>query len=83
MPLLVSLRACSGNVDYSSTVGSVATVYISVPADRAYGGKVETNASGRVTVINAITDAETAIPARTRVQIVDLIDETTVLVRPS
>jgi hypothetical protein len=73
----------SGNVDYASTIGLVGTVYIDVPANRQSGGKIETTASGRVSVINAITDAETHIAVRTRVEIVDVVDATTLLVRPA
>lgn len=73
----------SGNVDYASTIGSIGTVYIGVAAERKTGGKIETTASRRVSVINAITDAETAIPVRSRVEIIDVIDATTVLVRPA
>jgi hypothetical protein len=72
----------SGNVDYSSAVGSIGTVYIGIPAERKSGGKIEATASGRVSVVNAITDAESPIPARTRVEVVDVVDATTVLVRP-
>ena len=73
----------SGNVDYASTVGSIGTVYISVPADKQSGGKIETTASGRVSVISAITDTAAPIAVRTRVEIVDVVDATTVLVRPA
>ncbi len=73
----------SGNADYSTAVGSVGTVYLSIPPNRSSGGKVELTASGRVTVVNAITDSEAAIPSRTRVEISALVDPTTVLVIPS
>jgi len=72
-----------GNVDYSTAVGSVGTVYLSIPPNRSSGGKVELTASGRVSIVSAITDSEAGIDSRTRVEITAMVDPTTVLVRPS
>jgi len=72
-----------GNIDYSTAVGSIGMVYLSIPANRANGGKVELTASGRVSVVSAITDGESAITSGTRVEIAAMVDPTTVLVRPS
>ena len=72
----------SGNLDYKSAVGSTGTVYVSVPPNRSGAGKIELTISGRVTVVSALTNREEAIPSKSRVEVVDLIDSTTVLVEP-
>lgn len=73
----------SGNLDYASSVGSTGTVYVTIPGNRSGSGKVELTISGRVTVISALTDREEPIPAKRRVEVLDLIDATTVLVEPA
>ncbi len=73
----------AGNVDYQSAVGSVGTVYLTVPASRAGTGKVELAISGRVSVISAQTDAEHDLRAGARARVVDLIDSSTVRVEPA
>ena len=73
----------SGNLDYESTVGSIGTVYVTVPASRASGGKIEATASGRVSIVSAITESEEPIVTRTRVEILSVVDASTVLVRPA
>ncbi len=70
----------SGNVDYRSTIGTVGTVYLSIPPARVGSGKVELSASGSVTIVDAFTDDDAAIAAKTRIRVTDLIDHSTVLV---
>lgn len=70
----------SGNVDYQSTVGSTGSVYLTIPAQRAGAGKVEVTASGRVSVVSALTDDQQDIPSQTRIRITEVVDATTVLV---
>ncbi|MEM7286847.1 MAG: hypothetical protein AAF480_10890 [Actinomycetota bacterium] len=72
--------ASSGNVDYSSTIGATGSVYLTVPANRSGQGKVEVTASGRVSVVNALTDDEADIASSSRVRVTGVIDPTTVLV---
>lgn len=70
----------SGNVDYRTTVGTAGSVYLQVPENRSGRGKVEVTASGRLSIIGAVTDDEAAIAANTRIKIVDVLDSSTVLV---
>jgi hypothetical protein len=70
----------SGNVDYRSTIDSVGTVYLSVPPHRSGSGKVELSATGSLTILDALTDDDNAITSKTRVRVIDLIDNSTVLV---
>lgn len=73
----------SGNLNYSSTVGSTGIVYLTVPPLRSGSGKVELNVSGRISVVSAVSDAEQPIPAKTRVRVTELIDQSTVRVEPA
>lgn len=70
----------SGNIDYGTTVGEIGSVYLTVPPNRSGAGKVEVNASGRVSIVSALTDDEADINARTRIRILEVIDQSTVLV---
>ena len=70
----------SGNVDYATSIGTNGSVYLKVPASRAGRGKVEINASGRMSIVGAITDDEAEITSNTRVRITEVIDSSTVLV---
>ncbi len=70
----------SGNVDYTSAVGTLGNVYLTVPPNRSGAGKVEVHASGRMSIVAALTDDEAELGANTRVRIVESLDPATVLV---
>lgn len=70
----------SGNVDYGTSLGATGSVYLKIPAGRTGRGKVEVNASGRVSIVGALTDDETDIASNTRIRIIEVIDSSTVLV---
>lgn len=70
----------SGNVDYKTTVGSTGSVYLTIPASRESSGKIEVTASGRVSIVNAITDDGSEIAANSRIRITEVLDNSTVLV---
>lgn len=70
----------SGNVDYRTSVGTTGSVYLKVPAQRNGRGKVEVSASGRVSIVGAQTDDDQDITASTRIRIVEVLDQSTVLV---
>ena len=69
-----------GNLDYSTSVGSVGSVYVPVPANRAGPGKVELTVSGRITVVSAMTDSTEELTSKTRVRVVEHLGASTVLV---
>ena len=73
----------SGNIDYASAVGAVATVYLLVPENRSGAGKVEVAVQGRMRVVDAFTEAESSIVSGSRAEIVAVIDDHTVLVAPA
>ena len=73
----------SGNVDYATSVGTTGTVYVAIPSGRSGNGKIEINASGRISIVNALSDAENVLPPKTQVRVTEVIDLTTVLVEPA
>lgn len=72
----------SGNIDYRNAVGSHAKVYSQVAPRMERAGQVEVLVQGRLRVVEAMTKADRALPAQSRVKVVDLIDPTTLLVEP-
>ena len=72
----------SGSVDYRSAVGGHGTVYLTVGANRSKPGKVEVMVQGRMRVINALTESDESLPARTAITVVGVVDPSTVLVAP-
>ncbi len=72
----------SGSVDYRSAVGAHGTVYLTVAANRSKPGKVEVMVQGRMRVINALTESDESLPARTAITVVGVVDPSTVLVAP-
>ena len=73
----------SGNVDYTTSIGATGTVYVAIPSNRTGNGKIEINASGRMSIVNALSDSETPLPPKTQVRVTQVIDLTTVLVEPA
>lgn len=71
----------SGNADLATAVGQEGTVYVTVPALRGGTGKVELTVSGRVSVMNAVTDAEEDLVTRSSVRVVALSGSTLVVER--
>lgn len=73
----------SGNADVATAIGSIGNVYLRVPPNRSGSGKVEVTVSGRISITNAVTDAETELPANTSVRVVAIVGASTVLVEPT
>ena len=49
---------CSGNLETEKLIGKVATVYVSIPANRAGRGKITLTAQGKYMEIDAVTDGD-------------------------
>ncbi len=62
-------------------VGAVCAVYLRIPASREGLGKVQISLHGSVQEISAMTDGD-FIPTGTRVKVMEVIDESTLLVTP-
>ncbi len=76
---IYSLRS-DGTVQVQKAVGAVGTVYITVPANKAAGGQVVVNFSGRQETFAALCGAGQPIASGEKVRVVSLVDNRTVLV---
>lgn len=78
---LYSLRA-SGNVNYANAIGQIGTVYIPIPPQQSAPGQVELLIQGRIRFVQAFTNHSEKIPSNSRVKIVGMIDQGTLMVEP-
>ena len=62
---------CSGNIVKHKLVGTTATVYVSIPANRSGRGKITLSAQGRYMELDAMTDEEQRIPVDCLVEIAE------------
>ena len=70
----------SGNIDLrSSAVGCEGNVYLTIPAARSGEGKVQISINGAVREYDAVTDGD-AIKTGTAIKVVDVLNDSTVLV---
>jgi hypothetical protein len=81
MRLLYGMRY-SGTLDYHNAIGVVGNVYLPVPGAMAGPGQVEVLVQGRLAVVQAFTRWPEKLPNRTRVRVVDTLDQQTLLVEP-
>ena len=72
---------CNGAFEIDKTVGSTATVYVSIPPSRSGRGKITMNAQGRFTEIDAVTDSDTRLAVDEIVEIVSTENECAVVKR--
>ena len=78
---LYSLRA-DGTIDIRNAVGKVGSVSLPIPPHREGTGQIQVIVQGREREVIALTDSETTIENRTRVEVLEKIDQHTVLVGP-
>lgn len=72
----------SGTLDLNNAIGHVASVYLTIPAKRSGMGKVQVKVQGLQT-LDALTDNEDDIKTGAVVDIVDVINNEILLVKPS
>ncbi|MCK9470617.1 MAG: hypothetical protein WC006_00450 [Bacilli bacterium] len=70
-----------GNINYQNAIGKIGVVYLRIPASRSGKGKVNVTVQGRFVEVEAITDDEEIITTGANVEIVDLLNDTTIIVR--
>ena len=71
-----------GTIDIKNAVGAVGSVYLPIPPNREGTGQVQVVVQGREREVIALTDSETTLENRARVQVLELIDPRTILVGP-
>jgi membrane protein implicated in regulation of membrane protease activity len=72
----------SGNLNYANAIGSVGTVYSTIPAADSGGGQVELMVQGRLITADARTQASPALKPGTKARVVGVIGQSTFLVEP-
>jgi hypothetical protein len=73
----------SGNLDLQNALAQPAEVYITIPPSRTNTGKVTMLLQDRFVEIEAMTDNETAISPRTKVEVVGIANKNCLLVKPA
>ena len=79
---LLRLQSSGGNVDYNNAIGTVGTVYTTIPAAEAGGGQLELMIQGRLMMAEAYTKATWSLKPNTKAKVVALIGRSTLLVEP-
>jgi hypothetical protein len=79
---LLRLQSSGGNVDYNNAIGSVGTVYTTIPAAEAGGGQVELMLQGRLMMAEAYTKATWNLKPNSKAKVIALIGQSTLLVEP-
>jgi hypothetical protein len=79
---LLRLQSSGGNVDYNNAIGSVGTVYTTIPAAEAGGGQIELMLQGRLMMAEAYTKAAWNLKPNSKAKVVALIGRSTLLVEP-
>ena len=72
----------SGNLDYANAVGTIGTVYSTIPAGEAGGGQLELMVQGRLITANARTQSSPDLKPGTKARVVGLVGQSTFLVEP-
>jgi hypothetical protein len=79
---LLRLESSGGNVDYNNAIGTVGTVYTTIPAAEAGGGQLELMIQGRLMMAEAYTKATWNLKPSTKAKVIALIGRSTLLVEP-
>jgi hypothetical protein len=79
---LLRLQSGGGNVDYNNAIGTVGTVYVTIPAAEAGGGQLELTIQGRLMMAEAYTKAARNLLPNSKARVVGLIGRSTLLVEP-
>jgi len=81
MKFLWSMRE-SGTLDYHNAVGEIGTVYLPIPGEREGRGQIEVMIQGRLQVVPAETSRPGRLENRSKVLVVDRLEDNTLLVIP-
>ena len=79
---LLRLQSSCGNVDYNNAIGTVGTVYTTIPAAEAGGGQIELMIQGRLMMAEAYTKATWNLKPNSKAKVIALIGRSTLLVEP-
>ncbi len=71
----------SGTIDSRNALGQSGTVYLPIPAKGQGKGQVQVVVQNRLRELPAVTDEEAPLPTGTRIQVVKVLDDGSMLVR--
>lgn len=71
-----------GTVNIQNAIGTIGTVYLTVPGQKAGAGKVTLSIQNRTMEYQAVTKHEEAIPTGARVEVCEIVDVNTIEVKP-
>lgn len=79
---MLSKLAEDGTKNLNNAKGRIATVYLTIPANRGASGKVQVEVQGLQT-LDAVTDSAEDIPTGTTIKVVDVLSNNILVVEPS
>ncbi|MFH0767481.1 MAG: hypothetical protein V1920_05260 [Bacillota bacterium] len=71
----------TGNLDYSNAIGKKGTVYIRIPKAKSGKGKVTLTMQERFIEVDAITEENQDLMPKTEIEVVAVVDTTTLIVK--
>lgn len=71
----------SGNMDINNAIGKLATVYLTIPAQRKGNGKVHVRVQNTLRELDATTDALQDIKTGSMVEVTDVLNDNVLLVK--
>ncbi len=81
MQMLYKLKS-DGTVNIKNAIGTIGTVYLTIPAKNAGVGKVTLSIQNRTMEYQAVTQEEEAITTGARVEVCNIVDVNTIEVKP-
>lgn len=81
MRAMMAMQA-SGTLNYANALGHTGSVYLPIQAAMSAPGKIEVLVQGRLAIVDAFTRADRRLENRERVKVVEVLDQTTVIVEP-
>jgi len=77
----ISKFSYSGTLDFKNAIGHNGNVYIRIPAKKMGMGKIEIEVQGQLRTLNAMTEDIEIIKSGSLVEVIDIINENTLLVK--
>ncbi len=77
----ISKFSYSGTLDFKNAIGLSGNVYIRIPSKKSGLGKVEIDVQGQIRTLNAMTEDPEIIKSGSLIEVIDLVNENTLLVK--
>ena len=79
---VLSKLTSDGTLNYVNAIGEVGTVYLPIPPNRQAPGQIEVMIQGRLVVAQAFSTAEQRLENQSRVRVIDVMDDNSLVVQP-